>query len=72
METNNQTTQTAAQAGAVDYAAALRQYNRYGRGRSMRKFCEDEGYDYLKFCRLAREGAQWYAGKIYWRGILER
>ena len=22
----------------------------------MRKFCEDEGYDYLKFCKLAREG----------------
>jgi len=56
METNNQTTQTATQAGAVDYAAALRQYSRYGRGRSMRKFCEDEGYDYWKFCKLAREG----------------
>ncbi len=39
----------------MDYAA-LRQYNKYGRGRSMRKFCEDEGYDYWKFCRLAREG----------------
>lgn len=56
METSNQTTQTATQAGVVDYAAALRQYNRYGRGRSMRKFCEDEGYDYWKFCKLAREG----------------
>jgi len=56
METSNQTTQAATQAGVVDYAAALRQYNRYGRGRSMRKFCEDEGYDYWKFCRLAREG----------------
>ena len=41
---------------SVDYAAALRQYNRYGRGRSMRKFCEDEGYDYWKLCKLAREG----------------
>jgi len=46
METNNQATQTAIQTGAVDYVAALRQYSRYGRGRSMRKFCEDEGYDY--------------------------
>ncbi len=55
METNNQTS-TAAQSGAVDYAAALRQYNRYGRGRSMKKFCENEGYDYWKFCKLAREG----------------
>jgi len=57
METiNNQTTQTVAQMDAVDYAAALRQYNRYGHGRSMKKFCEDEGYDYWKFCKLAREG----------------
>ncbi len=57
METSNkQTNETAAQPGVVDYAAALRQYNRYGRGRSMRKFCEDEGYDYWKFCKLAREG----------------
>ncbi len=39
----------------MDYAA-LRQYNRYGRGHSMRKFCEDEGYDYWKFCKLARKG----------------
>lgn len=22
----------------------------------MRQFCEDEGYDYAKFCRYAREG----------------
>ena len=53
--TNNQTS-PATQSGAVDYAAALRQYNRYGRGRSMKKFCEDEGYDYWKLCKLAREG----------------
>lgn len=57
METNNnQVSQAMAQYGAVDYAAALRQYNKYGRGRSMKKFCEDEGYDYWKFCKLAREG----------------
>lgn len=53
--TNNQTS-PATQSGAVDYAAALRQYNRYGHGRSMKKFCEDEGYDYWKFCKLARDG----------------
>ena len=29
---------------------------KYGRGRSIKKFCEDEGYDYWKFCKLAREG----------------
>ena len=56
METNNQTLQPTAHPGGVDYAAALRQYNRYGHGRSMKKFCEDEGYDYWKFCKLAREG----------------
>ena len=22
----------------------------------MKKFCEDEGYDYWKFCKLAHEG----------------
>lgn len=22
----------------------------------MKKFCEDKGYDYWKFCKLAREG----------------
>ena len=57
METiNNQEPQATSQSGTVDYAAALRQYNRYGRGRSMKKFCEDEGYDYWKLCKLAREG----------------
>ncbi len=57
METSNkQTNETTAQTGVVDYAAALRQYSRYGHGRSMRKFCEDEGYDYWKFCKLARAG----------------
>ena len=56
METNNQVSQPVAQSGTVDYAAALRQYQQYGRGRSMKKFCEDEGYDYWKFCKLAREG----------------
>ncbi len=55
METTNQTT-VAPKTDSVDYAAALRHYSRYGRGRSMRKFCEDEGYDYWKFCRYARSG----------------
>ena len=57
METiNNQLSHHALQSGSVDYAAVLRQYQKYGRGRSMKKFCEDEGYDYWKFCKLAREG----------------
>ena len=43
METNNNhVSGPASQAGVVDYAAALRQYHKYGRGRSMKKFCEDE------------------------------
>ncbi len=40
----------------VDYTMALRQYHQFGHGRSMRKFCEDEGYDYEKFCRTSRRG----------------
>lgn len=57
METiNDHVSQPAIHPRSVDYATALRQYNKYGRGRSMKKFCEDEGYDYLKFCKLAREG----------------
>lgn len=55
METNNQVSQPVTQP-MVDYAAALRQYQKYGRGRSMKKFCKDDGYDYWKFCKLAREG----------------
>ena len=37
------------------FAAALRQYQYYSHGRSVRKFCEDEGLDYQKFCKYARE-----------------
>lgn len=53
MERKNQTAQESAQSGVVDYAATLRRYHRYGRGRSMKKFCEDEGDYYWKFCKLA-------------------
>ncbi len=53
METTNQT-MVAPKSDSVDYAAALRHDSRYGRGRSMRKVCEDEGYDYWKFCMYAR------------------
>lgn len=30
----------------VNYSLALKNYNQNGRGRSMRKFCEDEGYGF--------------------------
>ena len=42
--------------GSVDYAAALRQYNKCGRGHSMKKICKDGGYDYWNFGKLAIEG----------------
>ena len=40
----------------VNYSLALKNFNQNGRGRSMRKFCEDEGYDYNKFMQCARKG----------------
>lgn len=36
----------------VNYAFALKNYQQNGRGRSMKKFCEEEGYDYEKFMRI--------------------
>ena len=35
----------------TDYAAAYRQYCTYGRGRTLKKFCEDEDYNYTKLRR---------------------
>lgn len=32
-----------------NYAFALKHYNQNARGRSMKKFCDEEGYDYEKF-----------------------
>ena len=40
----------------VNYSLALKNFNQNGRGRSMRKFCEDEGYEYNKFMQYARKG----------------
>ena len=40
----------------VNYALALKIYQQKGLGRSMKKFCEEEGYDYAKFMRYARRG----------------
>lgn len=44
------------QESTANYAFALKHYKQYGRGRSMKKFCEDEGYDYDKFMRYSRKG----------------
>lgn len=38
----------------INYAFALKHYNQNGRGCSMKKFCEEEGYDYEKFMQYSR------------------
>ena len=55
METTTPTTTTKPDPSKGQFAAALRQYQYYSHGRSLRKFCEDEGLDYQKFCKYARE-----------------
>lgn len=40
----------------INYAFALKHYNQNGRGRSMKKFCEEEGDDYEKFMQYSRRG----------------
>ena len=44
----------------INYAFALKHYNQNGRGRSMKKFCEEE-YDYEKFMRYSRRGKKEYS-----------
>ena len=39
----------------VDYAAAYRHYIDFGGGRTLEKFCQDEGYDFEKFKRYGRD-----------------
>ena len=45
----------------INYAFALKHYNQNGRGRSMKKFCEEEGYDYEKFMQYSRRGQKEYS-----------
>ena len=45
----------------INYAFALKHYNQNGRGRSMKKFCEEEGYDYEKFMQYSRRGQKDYS-----------
>lgn len=33
----------------VDYAAIIREYEMYGRGRSLKQFCDDSDYVYPKY-----------------------
>lgn len=35
----------------VDYSAIIREYEMYGRGRSLKKFCDDSGYVYPNVLR---------------------
>lgn len=55
METKISSQSASTSSHQVDYAAALRHFQHYHRGRSMRRYCEEEGYDYHKFCKYARE-----------------
>ena len=41
-----------------DYAAAYRQFCIYGRGRSLKQFCEDEDFNYSKLSK--------YVNKSFW------
>lgn len=45
----------------VNYTFALKNYQQNGRGRSMKKFCEEEGYDYEKFMQYSRRGQKEYS-----------
>ena len=45
----------------VNYAFALKNYQQNGRGRSMKKFCEEEGYAYEKFMQYSRRGQKEYS-----------
>ena len=45
----------------VNYAFALKNYQQNGRGRSMKQFCEEEGYDYEKFMQYSRRGQKEYS-----------
>lgn len=45
----------------VKYAFALKNYQQNGRGRSMKKFCKGEGYDYEKFMQYSRRGQKEYS-----------
>ena len=42
----------------TDYAAAYRQYCTYGRGRSLKQFCEEEDFNYSKLSK--------YVNKSFW------
>lgn len=45
----------------VNYALALKNYSRNRKERSMKRFCEVEGYDYGKFLQYSRQGQKEYS-----------
>lgn len=47
--------------GLTDVCGKVSVYNQNGRGRSMKKFCEEEGYGYEKFMQYSRRGQKDYS-----------
>ena len=45
----------------ANYAFALKNYQQKGWGRSMKKFCDEGGYDYEKFMQYSRQGQKEYS-----------
>lgn len=45
----------------INYVFALKNYNQNSRSRSMKKFCEEEGYDYEKFMQYSCRGQKEYS-----------
>ena len=45
----------------VNYAFALKNHQQKGWGRSMKKFCDEGGYDYEKFMQYSRQGQKEYS-----------
>ena len=43
------------------YMLALKNYSRNGKGRSMKRFCEEEWYGYVKFLQYSRHGQKEYS-----------
>ena len=57
----------------TDYAAAYRQYCTYGRGCSIKQFCEEEDFNYTKFRRYVDRpyGLRVYLPMMYISHLLQ-
>lgn len=45
----------------INFALALKNNGRNGKGRLMKRFCEEDGYDYGKFIQYSRHGQKEYS-----------